>query len=44
MQLNTDRHKFKANMSVQDLGANGAGITTLMNIGFVSLILSNNQS
>ncbi|CAI7577048.1 unnamed protein product [Penicillium glandicola] len=24
---------FKPNMSVQDLGANGAGITTLMNIG-----------
>ncbi|CAG8024975.1 unnamed protein product [Penicillium salamii] len=25
---------FKPNMSVQDLGANGAGISTLMNIGF----------
>lgn len=40
MQIVTDFEKFKANMSVQDLGANGAGITTLMNIGFVPLISS----
>jgi putative alpha-1,2-mannosidase len=26
---------FKPNLSVQNLGANGAGITTLMNIGYV---------
>lgn len=32
--------QFKPNMAIQDLGDNGAGITTLMNIGYVELCLS----
>lgn len=31
--------QFKPNMAIQDLGDNGAGITTLMNIGYVELCL-----